>query len=107
MDERLQRLLGSEGVPNLDCLGYEDLTVFSDATARSVPESGRLDLAFLMYPEEEDAEKALDVLHLLHTYSTNCAQAVRHRLKGDVDQALRFEARCEMIYRDLPPYARW
>lgn len=107
MDDRLQKLLGSEGIPNLDCMSYGDLILFSDATARSVPEDVRMDLAFLMYPEEEDAEKAMEVLHLLHTYASNCAQAVRHRSRGEVDQALRFEARCEMIYRDLPPYARW
>ena len=107
MEDRLQKLLGLDGIPNLDCMAYDDLIAFSNATARSVSESDRLDLAFLMYPEEEDTERALEVLHMLHTYSTNCAQAVRHRSKGDVDQATRFESRCEMIYRDLPPYARW
>jgi len=104
---KLNDLLSDEGVPNLDSLGFDTLTSFANATARAIPEEQRLDLAFAMYPEESDTEKALEVLHALHTYATNCAQAVRHRIKGDVDQALRFEARCEMIYRDLPPYARW
>jgi hypothetical protein len=107
MDLKSTNLFDSGGVPNLDCMSFADLTTFAESTAKTHPEEARLDLAFLMYPEEEDSDRALDILQELHTYAVNASHAVRHRLKGEIDQALRFEARCEMIYRDLPPYARW
>lgn len=94
-------------VPNLDDMAFLDLSAFAEATSKAIGEPQRLAFAESLFPASVSPDEALGVLHALHTYASNCMVAMRHRMKGEIDQALRFESRCEMIYQGLPAYARW
>jgi hypothetical protein len=43
----------------------------------------------------------------LGAYASNKATAMACRKRGDIQAALIYEKTCDMIYDDLPVYARW
>lgn len=47
------------------------------------------------------------VLRKLSEYARTKALAMQERAVGRIDQALRHEHNCEVLYNDLPEGARW
>lgn len=47
------------------------------------------------------------VLETLSAYARHKARAMQARFKGDVTEALAYEAWCEALYSGLPEWARW
>lgn len=72
-------LFGEDGAPNLDGLSID--------------------------PAELDT--AADVFDRLASYARTKAKAMRHRSKGDINTATKFEDSCEQLYKSLPEWARW
>lgn len=54
-----------------------------------------------------DLDKAAKVFKLLRKYAKCKAAAMRQRLIGNINEALRHEHNCEVVYNDLPEWARW
>jgi hypothetical protein len=46
-------------------------------------------------------------LNLLQKYAKEKIEAMKHRDKGRIDRAKRFEEKCGNIWRSLPDYAKW
>jgi hypothetical protein len=57
--------------------------------------------------DADDLDKAAEVLETLARYARRKAKAMRARLSGDVNTALRHEATMERLYETLPEWARW
>ena len=83
--------------PNLDCLQPEELMAFwahhqrGAAWQELFPEGG------------EGTRKATNDLA---NYASNKSAAMGCRLRGDIAQALMYEAICDRIYNELPDWAR-
>lgn len=54
-----------------------------------------------------DYDQVADVLRRLALYAERKAHAMRARLAGDVNEALRFERMNDAAYEQLPQWARW
>jgi len=107
MSSTIVDLLEDEGVPNFDAMSASELIIFADATAKHIEEEDRRETADVLFPDQDDEERKLEVLHELHVYASNASMARRYRMSGHIDQALRFEARCDSVYDGLPTWARW
>lgn len=55
----------------------------------------------------EELRKARAALDTAIKYAVYKAAAMRHRLKGMVNNALKCEAQCERLYHELPETLRW
>ena len=55
----------------------------------------------------DDLYAASRVFRKLADYARIKREAMRNRLEGNIDRAVRLEADCEFIYTNLPPWARW
>lgn len=78
-------------VPNLDCLPYDDLLQFWSDVERT--------------PSSPAYSRR--VLTLLGHYALLKAQAIRHRLQGNIEMALANERVLDRIYARLPDGAAW
>jgi hypothetical protein len=52
-------------------------------------------------------KKRAEELMLLASYAEGKANAMRCRLKGNIEHAIRFEGACEHVYKRLPAKLRW
>ena len=57
--------------------------------------------------DPDDLREAANVLHALAQYARRKAEAMEHRLAGNVNVALILEAQLDAQYRKLPEWARW
>lgn len=57
--------------------------------------------------DPDDYEALARVFGQLSDYASLKASAMRARLKGDIQFAIRHENGCERIYKQLPEWARW
>lgn len=85
-----------EEIPNLDCILMSDLWSF----AEKIGDSDRPRCFGLSMDDYRNA------LHLRH-YALTKMMAIHLRLRGDIDNALEFEAECNRIYKDLSDWAKW
>ncbi len=67
-------------------------------------EAPNLDALTICPQEMDDAQ---EVLTTLAEYARMKAQAMRQRMRGNIEGALIHEATCERIYALLPQWARW
>lgn len=58
-----------------------------------------------LFPEKPQGYVA--AAHTLKNYCANKAVAMKLRLEGRIAVALRYEAICERLYKELPQFARW
>ena len=85
-------------VPNLDAMGAGELMEFW-----SKHRSGRKFLD--IFPDG-----GLLTMHStakLANYAANKATAMRCRLEGNIQTALKYEQICDRIYNELPEWAKW
>ena len=47
------------------------------------------------------------VYELYGQYARLKAMAIQHRLDGEINEALREEHNCDVLYNDLPKWAKW
>lgn len=73
---------------------------------------------FLRRCEEDKTKFALELfpqkhpgfvrdVNFLERYCKDKIEAIKDRLKGRIDRALKHEANCEKHYRSLSDFARW
>lgn len=43
----------------------------------------------------------------LHAYAMFKGKAMKHRLAGEINQALHVESVCDSLYKQLPEWAKW
>jgi len=84
-------------VPNLDAMEHEDLMRFWQRH-----QDGR-NRHFLLSKGNGSRKIVAD----LARYAANLATAMRCRLDGNIQNAMKYEAICESIYNKLPEAARW
>lgn len=98
---------GTSGMPNLDAWSYNDLRDLE----HYLKNTSKLDMAVMLdkilRPPSKSTVASLGAITELQLYAANAAKGRRHRLLGEVDQALRFEARADSAYEALPTWARW
>ena len=54
-----------------------------------------------------DLYTAASVFGQLAAYAGHKADAMKHRMAGDIECATAHEKNCDRIYRQLPEWARW
>lgn len=59
------------------------------------------------FTQVEDVQEMARVFGLLSCYAEAKANAIRMRLRGDIEAARSFEKNCEYTYGDLPVWAKW
>lgn len=67
----------------------------------------RIDVPNLDCLDESDLREIGKVFGKLERYARLKALAMRRRIDGDTSGAWTLEARCDGIYRQLPPEYRW
>src|SRR5262249_54944693 len=85
---------------DLDALNFDQL----DALWRGVSDHPRRYALHLLPHRPKHYVKAARLLAL---YAIESLEARRYRAQGHVADALKVEARCQAIYRQLPEYERW
>lgn len=55
----------------------------------------------------KELEAIAQVLHTLAFYARKKATAIRTRLSGEINIALKSEKNCDRLYNKLPQWARW
>lgn len=87
-------------VPNFDGMSEQELIEF--ANKYDVCPS---DLAADIFPDRP--VWYISAAHSLAEYAYHKAHAMNYRKKGQINDALYFEKKCDEIYNQLPEYARW
>jgi hypothetical protein len=89
-------------IPNLDAMETKELLQFWVKHRLGIN-------AHLLFPDSDSANLLADgqAAHKLSEYALTKVAAVNCRRRGDIAQALRWEALCDTIYADLPARARW
>ena len=96
---------GTAGMPNLDSWDYEDLRDLEHHMRNTSRQALAVLLDDILRPGAHLG--SLEAITELQLYAANAAKGRRHRLLGEIDQALRFEARADAAYKALPVWARW
>lgn len=98
---------GSAGMPNLDAWEYEDLRDLEWYLKNTDLDRMVVWMETVLRGHPSQDTRTEDIITELQLYAANAAKGRRHRRLGEVDQALRFEARADDAYRSLPLRARW
>jgi len=85
---------------NLDCIPLDDLEALRDAI-----KAGAAQEAYRLFPSRPRG--AMRAARLYGQYATLAAEAHHCRLAGKIQLALDYEAKCEVIYGQLPGFAKW
>jgi hypothetical protein len=87
-------------VPNFDAMPKEDIAQWYKQQTPN-----RSELAVHMFPGRP-AGYVMAYNNLI-TYATLKYRAMSARESGRIEEALGFEGNCDMLYQQLPEFARW
>ena len=85
-------------VPNLDAMDPEDLRQFAKHHALGANASE-------LFPEQRQGISG--PVAVLARYAAEKACAMSARAAGHIQTAQNHERKCDVIYRELPEFARW
>ena len=89
-------------IPNLDAMETRELLDFWVKHRLGIN-------AHLLFPDSDSANLMADrqAAHNLSEYALTKTAAINCRRRGAIQEAMRWELKCESIYVDLPARARW
>lgn len=87
-------------IPNLDTMDDDALREFWITYDRAVPTRARQ-----LVPDRRAGY--VGVVRKLALYALNLHTARHCRTSGKIEEAQRYEAICQRLYSELPPWAKW
>jgi len=99
--ESVAKAMGFEdgSVPNLDAQCKDDLMSFWQVSSRGY------NMARFLFPDRP--KNYIKVTAILCCYASHKAAAMGCRKEGRISGAITYENSCQMMYDDLPKWARW
>lgn len=85
---------------NLDDVSVDELEEFVQKT-----EQDRVAFAKELFPDKPPG--FVKALNILEKYAKAKIEAMKDRVNGRIQRALKHEEECEKFYRILPDYAQW
>ena len=89
----------AQEIPNFDAMTQEELRAFWSKWHITTKKKASLVVG--------DRPDARNIVEILACYAINKSCAVGLRLEGKIEQAMKYEADCELWYERLPDDVRW